>query len=310
MDFKIMVETAENIMAAFYNYQPTSSFNAVAPTNINISNSYNVDRYYDYIENNYTTTLTKDKLSKLLIQYPDLSKINLIQNLVINRTEWIATGPGLAYNFFDTEFEKSLNKKLILNTFHDQASFYNHIFKFKNHLYNEFVLRENYSRNPYDLDSKIYFKDLIVKNRCKLVEMLEETADKKTLLKILSEDNNYNLNDFSVYNWEKQINVFLWSFHNKTYNYMDSDCNLKKANIETISINFNNLKNKELVELIWNFENKLDMYNFKGYKGKSVFNKAKPENYLVGLMYDDALNIANLKTLTNGEKTIIGSVMR
>lgn len=248
---------------------------------------------YKYIENKYSTNLTSVRLNKLIELYPDLFIVELKNN---QPEYYVNMNIEIANSYFTQRLETLLDKgHLYIPDNINKQDYVNNLQINARVLFDEYKLRESYLRNPKTHEAQQYFHDLIIKYRYKLVDMLENeynpNLNKSNILKMLQDNNKYDYNDFTYYRWQDQVRTFFWSLQDKTGHHGGFRTN--STDFCDIYEKFNKIKNEELVKLS---KNPTENINSSKKIGNNLFNQAIPVNYLVGIIQDDALNSANIKT--------------
>lgn len=248
---------------------------------------------FKFIEDKFSTRLSKEKINFIKQYYPTLSKVEFIDGFNIN---------------YYKRMPFSLANKVFINKLNHLSSYgyieipqgiskENYIMNIKitaKILYEEYKLREGYLRNPQDSKSQQYITNLLISDKSKhfinYLKVDNPEVNKSRLLTALHED-KYNVKDFSSYNWNNQVKIYFWSLHRGIHN----DNSIQSGynyDFDTMYKDFHEIKNQELVILSQNPE------KLSAPKRIGVYNKnhVRPQTYLVGLMYDDALNSARLKS--------------
>lgn len=168
-------------------------------------------------------------------------------------------------------------------------------------MYLEYKVRVNYLNNLNTIESQQYFHDLIVKYRCTFLQRLENIPNpdinKSRILSILHENNLLDFNDLRGYNWRDQTKTFLWSIQEKTANTDWFSC--KETDFSAVSNIFQEIKNQELTD----FSNNPTQDSVSTNRiGNSKYNRASPDNLLIGILYDDTLNSTNIKYIDSVSK--------
>lgn len=248
---------------------------------------------YKYIENKYSTNLTSVRLNKLIELYPELFIVELKNN---QPEYYINMSIDIANSYFTQRLETLLDKgHLYIPDNINKEDYVNNLQINARVLFDEYKLRESYLRNPKTDVAQQYFHDLIINYRYKLADKLENeynpNLNKSNILKMLLDNNKYDYIDFTSYRWQDQLKTFWWSLQDKTSN--SQWFKSKETDFCDIYEKFNKVKNDELVKLS---KNPTEDINSSKKIGNNVFNQAIPANYLVGILQDDALNSANIKT--------------
>lgn len=168
-------------------------------------------------------------------------------------------------------------------------------------MYQEYKVRVGYLNNLNTIESQQYFNDLIVKYRCTFIQTLENipnpNINKSIILSKLHENNLLDFNDLRGYNWRDQTKIFLWSIQEKTANTDWFKC--KETDFSVVSDTFKQIKNQELTD----FSNNPTQDIFSTNRiGNSKYNRASPDNLLIGILYDDTLNSTNIKYINSVSK--------
>lgn len=186
-----------------------------------------------------------------------------------------------------------------------QAYLYGHL----PFLFEQYKIREAFLQNFRSIETIIYLKDLIINSKLNMIELIKDInigpkpyeLNISKLLKDLIENNTFDFNDFKEYSWEGQFKAFFWSCKEKCYNYAIGwhPKNPLSYDSKGISDMYTIIKKKELAYSGY-YENTYTTKTINAptnYIFKSIGDcpdiDAKPKNFLVGLMYDDALNAAN-----------------
>lgn len=248
---------------------------------------------YKYIENKYSTNLTSVKLNTLIELYPDLYRVELINN---HTKYYVNMNIEIANSYFNQRLISFLNRGLLYIPDNlNKEDYVNNLQINGRVLYDQYKLRESYLRHLETAESQQYFHNLIINYRYKLVDMLENVSNpnlnKSNILKMLQDNNKYDFKDFSSYNWQDQVRNFFWSLQDKTL--YKGGFKSKATDFCDIYEQFNKVKTDELVKLS---QNPTENINSSNKIGNSRGNPAIPVNYLVGILQDDALNSANIET--------------
>lgn len=168
-------------------------------------------------------------------------------------------------------------------------------------MYNEYKVRVGYLYNLNSPESQEYFRDLVVKYRCKFIQTLENIPnpdmDKSKILSILRENNQLDFNDLRGYNWRDQTKTLLWSVQAKTANADWFKC--KETDFTAVSNIFKDIKNQELTNLSINPTQDIISTN---RIGNNQYVRSSPDNLLIGMLYDDTLNSTNIKYISSVSK--------
>lgn len=260
--------------------------------NIPIYNKYYINYFIaKLVEINFSTNLPYEVLIVLKQLNLDIDKVEFIGNLDISKLKTISVEWGK----FDLKMK--LHEFLNNNRLHipdniDKGHYYKQIQINGTFLIEEFKVRVGYLSNPDSIETKQYLLNLIVNYRYKLVAMLETVpnVNKSNILTMLKDNFVYNINDFSSYNWKDLSKTFFWSIQDQTCYQGGFKC--KVTEFSAVYDAFQEAKNNELVSLS---QDPTQNINSSQKIGSNIYNRVIPKTYLVGLMYDDTLNSANLR---------------
>lgn len=266
--------------------------------------TYHLDAYVSQksklLEDRYSTNLSQEELTQILQQHPEIIDISYTFEKKKKFVEYMSL----------EQAEKLLNKKFKI--LWDKGEIYNPKNKTKDNmlaemsvhfkdLHEEYKIRVNYLKDIDSWESKKYLQNLIIKDRCMTLKRIDEldfpAQNKDELLKSLFNDNKYDFNDFYKYDWRGQQSTFFWSWLNHIEN---------KSGFLTILRDPTEIKNQFITikkqELMLASNNEPVEPNKRKFIGNTQEIRSKPDNYLVGLIYNDVFNSANIKTWTRLNK--------
>lgn len=257
---------------------------------------------FKYIELNFSTNLTNEILNIYKQIYPHINKLQYIGDL--NTPYVYNTDIIEAKKYLKTMLEFIFDKKYIIMPENvDKQAYFRKLLKTGEILLNEFKMRESYLCSLNKAESQQYFIDLIIKYKYKLVNIIENVpnpnVNKSKILEMLGYDYYYNFNDFFRYDWEQQVKNYLWSLQDKPSNTKSFRCSA--TDFSVISETFLEAKNNELAKLSQD-----PSHNINAYPriGNNKYIRAIPKNYLVGILYDDTLNSANIKFISKASEIL------
>lgn len=261
--------------------------------------TYHFDAYVNpkskLLEDEFSTNLSQEELTQILQQHPEIIdisytlkkkeyKIHLTSDqskLLLNQKFKVLWDKGEIYNPKNKTEDKMLEEMSV---------------HFKD-LYDEFKIKVDYIKNIDSWESKKYLQNLIIKDRCMTLKRIDEldfpAQNKDELLKSLFNDNKYDFNDFYKYNWKSQQNTFFWSWLNR----IENDSGFRTIFREPTEIKDYFIAVKKH-ELMLASNNEPVEPNKRKFIGNVQELRSKPDNYLVGLILNDVLNSANIKTWT------------
>jgi len=261
--------------------------------------TYHFDAYVNpkskLLEDEFSTNLSQEELTQILQQHPEIIDISYTlekkkykehltldqSKLLLNKKFKVLWDKGEIYN----PQNKTEDNMLAEMSVH-----------FKD-LYDEYKIRVDYIYKIDSWESKKYLQNLIIKDRCMTLKRIDEldfpAQNKDELLKSLFNDNKYDFKDFYKYNWKSQQNTFFWSWLNRIEN---------DSGFRTIFRDPTDIKNYFIAvkkhELMLASNNEPVEPNQRKFIGNVQKLRSKPDNYLVGLILNDVLNSANIKTWT------------
>lgn len=264
------------------------------------------DKYYfnffifRYIEFKFSTNIPFEMLNTFKQLYPCIEQFTFVSGMDIDYNFWFKYEQCKEY--FNTMLLHVYEKNVLLipegvnkETYLKQLTIQGEI------MASEFKVRIGYLNNLNSSESQQYFYDLIVKYRCKFIQTLENISNpeinKSTILTILYENNKLYFQDFTCYNWEDQTKTFLWSVQEKTANTNWFKC--KETDFSAVSNIFQDIKNKELADFS---QDPTQGINSTQKIGNNKHIRAIPANSLIGILYDDTLNSANIKYISSVSK--------
>jgi len=266
--------------------------------------TYHLDAYVSnkskLLEDRYSTNLSQEELTRILQQHPEIIDISYTLDKKSKFAEYITVDKA----------KENLNKKF--KTLWDQGVIYNPknlteeemLGEMSVHfvdLYDEFKIRVNYIKKIDTWESKKYLQNLIIRDRCMTLKRIDELdfpgKNKDELLKSLFNDNRYNFKDFYKYDWRGQESTFFWSW----LNHIENGSGFTTVLTDPTDIK-NQFINTKKHELMLASNNDPVAVNKRKFIGNTKVLRSNPDNYLVGLMYNDVLNTANIKTLSRLSK--------
>lgn len=261
--------------------------------------TYHFDAYVNpkskVLEDTFSTNLSQEELTQILQQHPEIIDISY----TLEKKKY---GEYMS----SVQSEKFLNTKF--KTLWDKGEIYNPnnltedqmLAEMKVHfkdLFDEYKIRVNYIKNIDSWESKKYLQNLIIKDRCMTLKRIDKldfpAQNKDELLKSLFNDNKYDFSDFYKYDWRSQESTFFWSWLNR----IENDSGFKTMLTDPTEIKNQFIRTKTH-ELMLASNNEPVEPNRRRFIGNIQELRSKPDNYLVGLMLNDVLNSANIKTWT------------
>lgn len=255
---------------------------------------------FSYIEFTFTTSIPYAMINAYKELFPLIGQFNFINFMDFKYI--LSMKMSYCNDSFNAMIQHMYQKNCIyIPEGLDMKTYFNKLSIQGEILYQEYKVRINYLTNPDNHVSQQYFYDLVVKYRCKFIQILgnipNPLINKSTILTILFENNMLNFKDFGGYNWHDLTNTFFWSAQENTANANWFRC--KETDFSTVSNIFQEIKNKELA----NFSQDPTQYRVSTERiGFNNHINATPNNYLVGILYDDTVDSANLRYISSQSK--------
>lgn len=254
---------------------------------------------YKYIELKYTTSIPNDMISTFKKLFPYIDDFKFI-----NDNNFKFNWQFKAFNSKDC-FNTMLQKALYKNCIHipegmDKDAYIEKLLKQGALMYDEYRVRVGYLKNLNSEESQEYFRNLIVKYKCKFIQTLENIPNpginKSKIISMLHENNLLDFHGLKSYNWRDQTKTFIWSIQENTANLYWFKC--KETDFSVVSKIFLDTKYQELTD----FSNKPTDIVSNNRIGNNQHVLATPANWLIGILYDDTLNSTNIKYINSVSK--------